>query len=213
MANPQRTRETAHGTATREKILQSAVELFGEFGYAGTSVNAVCSHAEVAKTALYWHFGNKEGLLTSVVEELTRLFVREIQSGVYREGARRDRLDMLIAGLRRVVVEQSHLMRVILSIVVEFETLQPEVRMALRDINGLAVEAISQGFEDATGVELPDMDLLAHHIIAYMEYAYRRHVLDPEDDIDRYFADLKNTILLMVRDRISRLNAKEKAQD
>ena len=205
MARPQRSRETHHGNATRERILRSAIELFGEYGYAGTGVNALCEHANVAKTALYWHFGNKEGLLSAVVEELNQLFVREIQRDVYREGERQDRLDMLIAGLRRVVVEQSHLMRVILSIVVEFESLHSDVRTALRENNLHAVNAISQGFEDAMGMKLPDSDLIAHHIIAYMEYVYRRYVLNPEGDIDRYFQDLKNTIVLMVRDRISRL--------
>jgi AcrR family transcriptional regulator len=186
--------------------------LFGEFGYAGTGVNAVCLRAKVAKTALYWHFGNKEGLLSAVVDELSQRFVREIQRDVYQEGEKQDRLSMLIAGLRRVVVEQSHLLRIILSIVVEFENLHSDVRLALTHINQQSVEAISQGFEDAMGMKLPDSDLIAHHIIAYLEYAYRRHVLDPEGDIDRYFEDLKNTIVLLVRDRVSRLGVEEKGQ-
>ena len=56
-------RKTARGEASRRRILDAATQLICERGYSGTSVDAVCKRAGVVKTALYWHFGSKSGLL------------------------------------------------------------------------------------------------------------------------------------------------------
>jgi AcrR family transcriptional regulator len=57
------------GEATRLALLESAALLFDEHGYAGTSVSAVARGAGVTSGALYFHFGGKENLALTVVEE------------------------------------------------------------------------------------------------------------------------------------------------
>src|SRR3954468_13829133 len=66
----QRTAKAARGEATRRALLASARELFGEKGYAGTSVDEVVRHAGVTKGALYHHFRDKDELFRAVVEEV-----------------------------------------------------------------------------------------------------------------------------------------------
>lgn len=39
-----------------------------ERGYAATTIGAICSATGLAPTAIYWHFGSKDGLLAAVVE-------------------------------------------------------------------------------------------------------------------------------------------------
>jgi AcrR family transcriptional regulator len=69
--------ESSPGRARRpsrsapERLRAAAMELFAERGYAASGVSAICERAGVAKTALYWHFGSKEGLLAVVLEEVT----------------------------------------------------------------------------------------------------------------------------------------------
>ena len=63
----------ARGTraeATRCALVSSGRELFGNNGYAGTSVNQVVRHAGVTKGALYHHFKDKDELFRAVVEEV-----------------------------------------------------------------------------------------------------------------------------------------------
>jgi AcrR family transcriptional regulator len=50
--------KTAQGAASRERLLDAAIELIAERGYSASSVEALCRRAGVAKTALYWHFGS-----------------------------------------------------------------------------------------------------------------------------------------------------------
>jgi len=66
-------------TEKKEKILQSALELFAKEGYTATSTSKVAKHAGVSEGLIFRHFCNKEGLLHAILEEgenkLKTLFV------------------------------------------------------------------------------------------------------------------------------------------
>jgi AcrR family transcriptional regulator len=53
--------------STKERILDAAEQLFGERGFAGTSLRAVTEAAAVNVAAVNYHFGSKAGLLRAVV--------------------------------------------------------------------------------------------------------------------------------------------------
>jgi AcrR family transcriptional regulator len=73
MATTQRDSQSAavaKAEATRRGLLQAARKLFGEKGFAGTSVDEVVKAAGVTKGALYHHFKDKDDLFRAVVEEV-----------------------------------------------------------------------------------------------------------------------------------------------
>ena len=51
---------------TKDRILGAAEELFAQFGFAGTSLRQVTSHADVNIAAVNYHFGSKENLVNEV---------------------------------------------------------------------------------------------------------------------------------------------------
>jgi len=53
---------------TRERLLETATELFAEKGYAGTSVREIVDRAGVSKPVLYYYFKSKEGLFYAILE-------------------------------------------------------------------------------------------------------------------------------------------------
>ena len=53
---------------SRDKILQSAVQLFLEEGFEATSVNDICKHAGVSKGSFYHYFETKQVLFLSLME-------------------------------------------------------------------------------------------------------------------------------------------------
>lgn len=59
----------ARSEATRRRIIDSAVGLFNEIGYATTSLGDIIERAEMTKGALYYHFDSKEALATAIIEE------------------------------------------------------------------------------------------------------------------------------------------------
>jgi AcrR family transcriptional regulator len=52
---------------TKQKILDAAEELLGEFGYSATSLRHIIAKAQVNLAAVHYHFGSKEDLLDQVV--------------------------------------------------------------------------------------------------------------------------------------------------
>ena len=54
---------------TRQRILDVALELFGEHGYAGTSIADITKRLGVSKAALYYHFAAKDEILEALVAQ------------------------------------------------------------------------------------------------------------------------------------------------
>jgi AcrR family transcriptional regulator len=52
----------------RERLLETATELFAEKGYASTSVREIVDRAGVSKPVLYYYFQSKEGLFYAILE-------------------------------------------------------------------------------------------------------------------------------------------------
>ena len=63
---------TAQGAVTRAALVEVARTLFGERGYADTSVDEVVARANVTKGAMYHHFHGKEDLFAAVYEQIQR---------------------------------------------------------------------------------------------------------------------------------------------
>jgi AcrR family transcriptional regulator len=55
---------------TKETLIDIAEELFTAHGYAGTSLDAVVSRAQVTKGALYHHFSGKQAVFEAVFERV-----------------------------------------------------------------------------------------------------------------------------------------------
>jgi AcrR family transcriptional regulator len=55
---------------TRARVLDAALALFTERGYAGTSMRDLADRLEMTKAALYYHFQSKEALLRELARPL-----------------------------------------------------------------------------------------------------------------------------------------------
>lgn len=59
----------ARSEITRQKIIDAAVDLFSEFGYAATGLGEIIGRAGMTKGALYHHFDSKQALATAIIEQ------------------------------------------------------------------------------------------------------------------------------------------------
>ena len=59
----------ARSEATRQKILNAAIDLFSEVGYAAAGLGEIIERAGMTKGALYHHFDSKEALATAIIEQ------------------------------------------------------------------------------------------------------------------------------------------------
>lgn len=94
--NPESPRKTA-GSKTREKIMESAEQLFAEYGYDGTSLRGIMNHANVSISLINYHFGTKEGLLKAIFESKTEIISKQRRDWI-RSGAAKGSLEEIIRG-------------------------------------------------------------------------------------------------------------------
>ena len=58
---------------TKERILETALELFAQNGYLGTSMNDIAARLGITKAALYKHYAGKQEILKRIVERMDRM--------------------------------------------------------------------------------------------------------------------------------------------
>lgn len=55
---------------TKERILETALELFAQSGYLGTSMSDIAKQLGITKGALYKHYKSKQEILDCIVERM-----------------------------------------------------------------------------------------------------------------------------------------------
>lgn len=190
---------TAHGEASRERILTTAISLFSERGFAGTSVAEVCARAGVVKTAVYWHFDSKEGLLEAALERVASTWIEEIRASVQQVGGLDARLDRFISGLRWLVLERGETLALILGAILERAEVDDARRESLRRIVMQARDAIADGIRETLDRDLPDLDLVADVALAIVNGIVLSHRLERDPvRLERQFRQLRETFALAV---------------
>lgn len=71
---------------TYGKVLSAAVDLFGEHGFAGTSLQAIADRVGVTKAALYYHFRTKDELLDALMRPALNDLERVLDDAERRKG-------------------------------------------------------------------------------------------------------------------------------
>ncbi|MGW5643948.1 TetR/AcrR family transcriptional regulator [Saccharopolyspora sp. NPDC003752] len=108
-----RPRRVEYSESTRQALVDSAVELFTEHGYAGASLDEIAKRARVTKGALYHHFGGKQALFeaafdaveTSVVARLAEVISTGSPWEATRSGLRAFLEVCLEPSYQRIVVQ------------------------------------------------------------------------------------------------------------
>jgi AcrR family transcriptional regulator len=59
----------AADTSTKDKVMEAALRIFAERGYAGASVRDIAALAGVTKPVVYYHFGSKAGLYQALLDQ------------------------------------------------------------------------------------------------------------------------------------------------
>jgi AcrR family transcriptional regulator len=70
----------ARSAATRERLLDAAVECLVEYGYDGTSTTVICDRAGLSRGAQLHHFATKDELLLAALDHLARRRFEELST-------------------------------------------------------------------------------------------------------------------------------------
>jgi len=107
-------------TETRARILTAAERLFGEQGYAGTSIGDISESAGVNRALIYYYFKDKRDLYRSVIQAGLDALRRILEDLAASAGSARERLSTFAKRSYRL-----------------FSLRRPMVRIIYREVMGL----------------------------------------------------------------------------
>ncbi len=107
---------TALDGSVRGRLLQAAIDLFAQKGYAATTVREIVAAAGVTKPVLYYYFGSKEGLYLEMVENTQRELLALLEDTEYRQGGVLEQLSELAEKVLTLFIRDLKVMKVIHSI-------------------------------------------------------------------------------------------------
>jgi AcrR family transcriptional regulator len=192
MATGQRTATEGVDSDSREEILQAAAELFMEFGYTATSIDAVAQRLGATKGRIYHHYRSKADLFFDVqIAAMTRLneAVEPIARG---EGGPIARLAAMALRHTQILLTELPMQKVAVQglerhLLASSDARQLRAVVKMRDhYEDLFVEVIDEGIRAGVFVDLPPK-LATKPFFGAMNWAtvwYSQRRLQSADAID-----------------------------
>lgn len=115
------------GEALRQGFLEAAISIIGREGYGALSVASVCKLAGGNPPSLYWHFGNKGGLLAAVVKYTARRDADAFLGVDVHEVGWREAVEIYLQVLRGLVISERPNNWIVLAALIEARDSAPEV--------------------------------------------------------------------------------------
>jgi len=111
----------------RERILQEAVALFYERGFAGTTLDDIAAELGVTKPFIYTHFRSKTDLLAAVCKPTIEMSLEAIANASKLPGTATERLRHAVIDFTKVVLQR-----------------QPNIAIYFREEKSLAPDALAE---------------------------------------------------------------------
>jgi AcrR family transcriptional regulator len=173
---------------TAQRILAAARRLMNEGGFEALKLSAIAAEAGESKASIGYHFGNKDGLVTALVDSLAHEANRGLIDETTSVPAGEARVHALIDGETRIAADAE-----------SFQSFFDILPHALRDPDlRERVAALYDGYRetvlrclDAAGPETPaEMRPFAMLMIAIVDGLAIQHGLDPDGADVRAATDL-----------------------
>jgi len=164
----------------RERLVRAATRLFAAKGYAATTVRDIVKAAGVTAPALYYHFGNKEGVFLALAREAADRFDSALERAVGESGTASGRIRAYCraaVAVRREYVDLTRIVDGILSGPPEAAPrfdFRERITVFFRRLEGF----VRQGIESGEFREC-DTGSAALALMGAIEVAARPHVYGP----------------------------------
>lgn len=170
------------GEAARRELTEAAIDCFSRYGYRGTSIERIAREAGVTKGAIYYHFRDKEDLLSAAVADRVAAFEARVQRACEDADA--------AESLRRIVAvcidhaRSNDRPRFLIKLMVEGidtnERLLGEMRGVMRRFRAFVRNVIRSGQEAGQLRPEVDADAAAATLTSAVIGAETQFYLDPE---------------------------------
>ena len=129
----ERTKISKKQTDKQQKIVETAIKMFAEKGYANTSTNEIAKAAGVAEGTIFRHYGTKDNLLLSVILPFLKDSIPDLAEDVFNEVMQdnvdsfEDFLRALLKNRIRFMMENKEIFQIVVKELIYNEELRNEL--------------------------------------------------------------------------------------
>jgi AcrR family transcriptional regulator len=110
-------------SATKDRLLQAAMDVFADRGYHGATVDDIVAASETSKGAFYHYFPSKQGVFLRLLEQLADLVEAGVETAIERQQGALGKVEAALRVVLEVTSERRDLARILL---IEAAALGPE---------------------------------------------------------------------------------------
>jgi len=188
-------RVTPRGAISRDRMIDAALQLLWEGGYAAVTTTAVCKRAEVATASLYHHFGDKAGLMVAMIEASLTYATRRFLELIGEETRTLARLERYVYAMRELGKDYRANTMGVLSTLAEGAAESPETRAAIADARKRAWRFVAAEMGETVGVD--DGMLFAHLQFAFATYIIEvARTTDDKGEIRALYDSFSRTMVI-----------------
>jgi len=171
---------------TKEKIIEVAIECFGEYGYDGTSMRMIAEKSGVSKPAIYYYFPDKEHLFEGIFNYIMEKFMTNLRNISNSEKNAKEKLkDILL--YRFIPIKKSSMIKRFASRIFMSESkniVKLDHKSLFQKQEKIIIKIIQQGIDE--GIFRPDIDkkLFLYSLIGISNIITRNHIMNNEKTID-----------------------------
>jgi len=138
--------QPAGQTATRDRILSAAVEVFARKGYHGAGVEDIVRVSGTSKGAFYHYFPSKQGIFLTLMDDLAALVEQSVEAAIASEHGAMAKVEAALRVVLETAAEQRDLARILL---VEAVGLGPEFEAKRLEIHSRFARLIQRHLDRA----------------------------------------------------------------
>lgn len=166
-------KEHSRSNAKTKAILAGAMQEFLAHGYAAASMDKIAKAAQVSKATVYSHFGDKEKLFSSVIQDLVKDKFQAVMSLQENQSLERDPKQVLSKMATKMLASAQkdqtfqNFMRIILG---ESERFPELAQTYVRNLAKPTIETLSHYLRSHPSLKLDDSEATARVMIGTLVY-------------------------------------------
>lgn len=185
----------AQPTQSKDRLALSALELFAERGFAGTSIRDIAKATGLSISSIYHYFGNKEGLLLAILEMASSEVLSSLQEIAGQPGEPIKRFKKLV---KRHLELSSNMKKEAKIFFLDEEHLSPEGRLVnlkyQRDILEIYRDLLL-ALHEAGKAKFKSATIAAFNILGVLNWHLRWYQLEGELSFEEISQEITAFIL------------------
>lgn len=186
----------------REQILQGAMQVFLQQGYARTSMDRVAEAAKVSKNTIYNHFQDKEGLFTALIEQITTNRFQIVFGSVPLQGEPAVVLRQIAEKLLSVILPDREYIAFLRLLIAESERFPKLAQLFISHLPKKVLSILSEYFRSHPELNLPNPEVTARIFMSsLMGYVLTQEILQGKEIIPLSQEDLIENLIVLIAER------------